>query len=107
MSGHDVHLQQFYAERVEVQPEHKVIDTGPYQLMRHPVITSFFGIATGFFLFNPALTTFVVLLYTIWDFTALQNRKKTYSRKPSTAMQNIRIGLPAFCRSPGEADDFL
>ncbi len=62
------HLQQFYAERVEIQPEHKVIDTGPYQLMRHPVITSFFGIATGLFLINPALTTLAALLYTIWDF---------------------------------------
>ena len=62
------HLQQFYAERVEVQPEHQVIDTGPYALMRHPVITSFFGIATGLFLINPALTTAVILLYTIWDF---------------------------------------
>jgi protein-S-isoprenylcysteine O-methyltransferase Ste14 len=63
-----VHLQQFYAERVEVQPEHKVIDTGPYALMRHPVITSFFGISTGLFLINPALTTLAALLYTIWDF---------------------------------------
>ena len=63
-----VHLQQFYAERVEVQPEHKVIDTGPYALMRHPVITSFFGIAAGLFLINPSLVTFVVLFYTIWDF---------------------------------------
>ena len=63
-----VHLQQFYAERVEVQPEHQVIDTGPYALMRHPVITSFFGIATGLFLLNPALTTLAALLYTIWDF---------------------------------------
>ena len=63
-----VHLQQFYAERVEVQPEHKVIDTGPYAWMRHPVITSFFGIATGLFLINPALTTLAALLYTIWDF---------------------------------------
>lgn len=62
------HLQEFYAERVEVQPEHKVIDTGPYQLMRHPVITSFFGIATGLFLINPSLTTSAALLYTIWDF---------------------------------------
>lgn len=64
-----VHLRHFYAERVEVQPEHKIIDTGPYQLMRHPVITSFFGIAAGLFLINPALTTFATLLYTIWDFT--------------------------------------
>jgi protein-S-isoprenylcysteine O-methyltransferase Ste14 len=63
-----IHLQQFYAERVEVQPEHRVIDTGPYALMRHPVITSFFGIATGLFLINPALTTLAVLLYTVWDF---------------------------------------
>lgn len=63
-----VHLQEFYAERVEVQPEHKVINTGPYALMRHPVITSFFGIATGLFLMNPALPTLAALLYTIWDF---------------------------------------
>jgi len=64
-----VHLQQYYAERVEVQPEHKVINTGPYALMRHPVITSFFGIATGLFLINPALTTLFALAYTIWDFS--------------------------------------
>lgn len=64
-----VHLGHYYAERVEVQLEHKVIDTGPYKLMRHPVITSFFGIATGLFLINPALTTLAALLYTIWDFT--------------------------------------
>ena len=63
------HLRHYYAERVEVQPEHKVIETGPYRLMRHPVITSFFGIAIGLFLVNPALTTIAALLYTIWDFT--------------------------------------
>lgn len=64
-----VHLQHFYAERVEVQPEHKVIDTGPYALMRHPVITSFFGIAAGLFLINPSPLTLAALIYTIWDFS--------------------------------------
>ena len=64
-----LHLGHYYAERVEVQPEHKVVDTGPYQLVRHPVITSFFGIAAGLFLINPALTTLAALIYTIWDFT--------------------------------------
>ena len=64
-----VHLQHYYAERVEVQPHHQVINTGPYKLIRHPVITSFFGISTGLFLINPALTTLAALLYTIWDFT--------------------------------------
>jgi protein-S-isoprenylcysteine O-methyltransferase len=62
------HLQQYYAERVEVQPDHKVINTGPYALMRHPVITSFFGIATGLLLINPSVFTLAALLYTIWDF---------------------------------------
>jgi len=71
-----VHLQHFYAERVEVQPEHKVIDTGPYKLMRHPVITSFFGIATGLFLINPALTTIAALIYTIWDFTRAAHQEE-------------------------------
>ncbi len=64
-----LHLQQFYAERVEVQPEHRVIDTGPYAAIRHPVITSFFGMAIGLFLVNPALTTLVMLIYTFWDFS--------------------------------------
>jgi protein-S-isoprenylcysteine O-methyltransferase Ste14 len=27
------HLQHFYTERVEVQPDHRVIDTGPYALI--------------------------------------------------------------------------
>lgn len=64
-----VHLQHYYAERVEVQPDHRVINSGPYKLVRHPVITSFFGIALGLFLINPALTTLAAFLYTIWDFT--------------------------------------
>lgn len=63
------HLQHFYAERVEVQPKHRVITSGPYALVRHPVITSFFGISLGLFLINPALTTLATLLYTLWDFT--------------------------------------
>ena len=76
-----VHLQQYYAERVEVQPEHKVINTGPYALMRHPVIASFFGIATGLFLINPSLVTIAALLYTIWDFSrAARQEEELLSR---------------------------
>jgi len=76
-----MHLQHYYAERVEVQPEHKVIDTGPYALMKHPVITSFFGIASGLFLINPSLTTLAALIYTIWDFTrAAQQEEELLSK---------------------------
>lgn len=63
-----LHLGRFYAERVEVQPGHQVIDTGPYALMRHPIITSFFGMAIGLLLLNPSVLTVLLLIYTLWDF---------------------------------------
>lgn len=64
------HLQHFYTERVEVQPDHRVIDTGPYAVVRHPVFTSFFLLAYGVLLINPAITTLLIVLYTVWAFTA-------------------------------------
>ena len=99
-----VHLQQFYAERVEVQPEHQVIRSGPYALMRHPVITSFFGIATGLFLINPALTTLLTLLYTIWDFTRAARQEedllsRTLSGYAEYARRTPRF-LPRVWRGP-------
>jgi protein-S-isoprenylcysteine O-methyltransferase Ste14 len=90
------HLQEFYAERVEVQPEHKVIDTGPYQLMRHPVITSFFGIATGLFLINPSLTTLAALLYTIWDFRRAAQQEEDLLAKTLTGYAAYAQRTPRF-----------
>jgi len=91
-----VHLQHFYAERVEVQPEHKVIDTGPYKLMRHPVITSFFGIATGLFLINPALTTLAALIYTIWDFTRAAHQEEDLLTKTLPGYADYARRTPRF-----------
>jgi len=91
-----MHLQHFYAERVEVQPEHKVIDTGPYKLMRHPVITSFFGIATGLFLINPALTTLAALIYTIWDFTHAAHQEEDLLTKSLPGYADYAHRTPRF-----------
>jgi protein-S-isoprenylcysteine O-methyltransferase Ste14 len=91
-----VHLQHFYAERVEVQPVHKVIDTGPYKLMRHPVITSFFGIATGLFLINPALTTLAALIYTIWDFTRAARQEEELLSKTLPGYADYAHRTPRF-----------
>jgi protein-S-isoprenylcysteine O-methyltransferase len=63
-----IHLKQFYAERVEVQSDHQLIDTGPYAHIRHPFITSIFMIVGGCFLVNPAIPTLLVAAYTLWDF---------------------------------------
>lgn len=91
-----VHLQHFYAERVEVQPEHKVIDTGPYALMKHPVITSFFGIAGGLFLINPSLTTLAALLYTIWDFTRAAQQEEDLLSKTLPGYADYARRTPRF-----------
>jgi protein-S-isoprenylcysteine O-methyltransferase Ste14 len=90
------HLQQFYAERVEVQPEHQVIDTGPYKFMRHPVITSFFGIATGLFLINPALTTLAALLYTVWDFSRAAKQEEDLLTKTLPGYAEYAHRTPRF-----------
>ena len=94
------HLQHYYAERVEVQPEHKVIDTGPYKLMRHPVITSFFGIATGLFLINPALTTLAALMYTIWDFTRAAKQEEDLLAKTLPGYADYARRTPRFLPRP-------
>ena len=91
-----VHLQHFYAERVEVQPEHRVIDTGPYQLMRHPVITSFFGIATGLFLINPSILTLATLLYTVWDFSRAAQKEEELLTKTLPGYADYARRTPRF-----------
>ncbi len=76
-----LHLRQYYAERVEVIPGHQVVDTGPYALVRHPVICSFFAFAVGLFLINPALTTLAAMIYAFWDFGhAAINEEKLLSK---------------------------
>ena len=62
------HLQQFYAERAEVQPGHRLVDSGPYAYVRHPMFSSYFMFASGLLLINPALPTLVIAIYTFWDF---------------------------------------
>lgn len=90
------HLGHYYAERVEVQLGHRVIDTGPYRLMRHPVITSFFGIAAGLFLINPALTTLAALLYTIWDFTRAARQEEELLTKSLSGYADYALRTPRF-----------
>jgi protein-S-isoprenylcysteine O-methyltransferase Ste14 len=62
------HLQHFYSERVELQSEHQIIDTGPYAYVRHPVFTSLFGLVIGLILVSPSLPTIILAIYTFWDF---------------------------------------
>ncbi len=75
------HLRRFYTERVEVQQDHQVVNTGPYAMVRHPVFTSFFLMVMGLFLLNPALVTLAIMFYTFWDFSrAAQQEEELLSK---------------------------
>jgi protein-S-isoprenylcysteine O-methyltransferase Ste14 len=99
-----LHLRHYYAERVEVQPGHQVVDSGPYALVRHPVITSFFGMALGLLLLNPSILTVILLAYTIWDFSraARQEEDLLAERLPGYAAYAARTPrfLPRLWRRP-------
>ena len=75
------HLRQFYVERVELQDKHQVIRTGPYAYVRHPIITTFFGLAFGVMLLNPSIITLAVTVYTIWDFTKAAREEEELLKK--------------------------
>ena len=63
------HLQHFYAERVELQESHRLVDSGPYAYVRHPIFVSFYLFVVGLLLINPSLPTLLVAGYVFWDFS--------------------------------------
>lgn len=58
-------LGRFYSHRVRLVGEHRIIDTGPYQYVRHPAYTGMLTAHFGFVLFfyNPwAMAAFLLVL---------------------------------------------
>lgn len=71
-----LHLRHFYAQRIEVQPNHQLIDTGPYAYVRHPLFSSYLTYALGFLLINPALITFFVVIYAFFNLSNTVSREE-------------------------------
>jgi protein-S-isoprenylcysteine O-methyltransferase Ste14 len=71
------HLQHFYVEDVLFQEGQYLVDTGPYSRVRHPVFTSFFLIAMGMLLVNPALITLAMVIYVTVDFSSAAREEET------------------------------
>lgn len=71
-----LHLRQFYAEWPEVQPGHRVIDSGPYAHIRHPLFTAYILMTIGLLLINPALPTLLIVIYVSLEFTLAARREE-------------------------------
>lgn len=79
-----LHLGRFYAERAEVQPGHRLISSGPYAYMRHPLFTSYFLFGIGLFLIAPSVLTLTICIYIFWDFShaAIKDEKVMAENMP-------------------------
>jgi protein-S-isoprenylcysteine O-methyltransferase Ste14 len=64
-----MHLGAFYDERgTDIQAGQRTVNTGPYAHIRHPCFLSWFAIALGWLLINPALPTLVAAVYAFSSF---------------------------------------
>lgn len=69
-------LQQFFGERIEVQKDQHLIETGPYAYIRHPIYTSFFLFGLGLLLLNPSVPVLLILVYVFWDYGRLVSEEE-------------------------------
>ena len=95
------HLRQFYAERVEIQPGHVLINTGPYAYVRHPMFTSYFVLILGLLLVNPALPTLLMAVYAFWDFTQAARQEEELLSQSLPDYADYMAKTPRFIPRPG------
>ena len=69
-------LQQFFGERIEVQKDQHLIESGPYAYIRHPIYTSFYLLGFALLLLNPSILILLLLAYTFWDFGRLVSKEE-------------------------------
>jgi protein-S-isoprenylcysteine O-methyltransferase Ste14 len=75
------HLKEFYSERLELLPMHRVIKSGPYASIRHPITASFFLLSAGLLLTNLSLPALLVFCVTVWYFqNCVREEEKLLSR---------------------------
>lgn len=71
-------LQQYFGERIEVQKNQPLIESGPYAFVRHPIYTSFFLFGFALLLLNPSLPIILLLVYTFWDYGRLVSKEEKF-----------------------------
>ena len=94
------HLGQFYGEREELQPGQTLVTTGPYAYMRHPIYTSYFLLAGGLLLINPALPTLLAVLYAFVDFSLATRREEKLLVESLPGYADYAARTPRFLPRP-------
>ncbi len=90
------HLRELYAERIEIQREHRLVQSGPYHFLRHPAAASMILFALGIFLTNPGLVTLFVLGFAIWDLSYSARREETLLSRALPGYRSYMQETPGF-----------
>lgn len=91
-----LHLRELYSERVEVQRQHRLVDSGPYRLVRHPAVVSIILFAAGIFLTNPGLVSLFVLGFAVWDLGVTARREESLLSQCLKGYESYMKCTPAF-----------
>ena len=89
-----LHLGHFYNERSKPLQDHRLINTGPYGYIRHPLYSAYFLLSGGILLVNPAVPTLLVAVYAVWNFYST-------AKKEEVLMAEAVTGYPEYMQSTG------
>lgn len=89
-------LGQFYAQRAEVQPGHRLVIDGPYAYVRHPIFSGYMLQTVGLLLVVPSLPMLIVTLYALSLFTWTGKRDEALLREALPGYAEYMTHTPAF-----------
>lgn len=90
------HLGKFFVESTEIQHDHRLITTGPYRYMRHPIYTSLMMIATGLLLANPSVLMLFACIYAYVDFSLAARRDEKLLKEELPGYSDYMTRTPRF-----------
>jgi len=87
------HLGRFWTPEAAVQPDHQVVDTGPYGLVRHPIYTATLVMYLGFVLAFPHPLTWLLygLLSIMYILKADEEERFLASQLPAYGEYRQRV----------------
>lgn len=69
-----IHLGKYFIESTEIQADHRLVETGPYRFVRHPIYVSILMVMAGLLLINPSILMLIVCIYAYSDFLMAARR---------------------------------
>jgi protein-S-isoprenylcysteine O-methyltransferase len=91
-----LHLKSLFSERVEIQPDHYLVNSGPYARVRHPLYSAYFLLIFGLLFINPAMFELFILCYALAYFLRLAKEEETLLSNRLPGYREYMAATPRF-----------